>query len=1001
MILSTQNLAKLRTQPHRSVLYLSIYRPKTLFAARVTGTYNMGETEIDYYAPLTGTWQNTYPNMQVLVGSTQGGSEKGRVRMRASTGTYSVFAENNVIWQNGDYITYVDYVNIEAIFPKIIKNPANAEDVIFYKDGDIPYSNQNSIYGTFPNAGSHRAGFLETGSVAMYYTATGTYNMLGDSLTYSWAFEGGTPTGSTALTPGNIGYTSPGHYKTRLIVTSSSGASDTTYRYVSIYDRPEQGVNTPILQWEMSDLVGSRAEGGYTSKFKVWQDLGAIEPNALVVIFSDDWYGGEKISLGGNGQNNSKIFFVGYILKDTIQFNYKEGYAEFDVGSPTEVMKISEGFSVSCESKVTPSTWFQLKEMTVPKAIYHYLRWHSTVLNVTDFQYTGDDRLVQYFDTDRQSLFDAVNSFVAEGLIGETVSDRQGKIWAEISPVGYENPMSSIRAGLTIQKQDWMGEPNIIERRSSETSFIEMGGIVYNGAQTNTFQALLTNAPSFTPLYKGKSEKPHEGLILLSQNQLNQISGNYLATQNSQFEDVSLTMKGNYRNLDIAPQERLFLLISPSDNVLQKSTIGYPFRLTSMNWFYSAEQQFMYPEASFDQIATGTAGKTLIIPPEPPIVGFNYPPFNLPPIPSFTIPTVTAEQLSTTVLLLDSNKGFVWTKDFDSTSPTYQINNAGIDAAALTDPGRFSFFIAPNGSVWIMYNNPGTAEPAIYYAQSVDGFYYKVVDLADLQALYPTKSSWGIKAIGYDPSQPERIAFVAGGTSGFDDHACNFYIGDHTGFTQKVACNHVSDPASPSLVGNLTYDTVNKKWVLTSSNESGITDTTALTRFNFDGSSVELIKAYTTTPASRLVHIRARDEGQLFIRNFATNQIYFSVDNGTTLNLIGDGLLSQDPFNPQCNLAVSPDGRQLMGVWGVGQKGLSSDYGYTFTGLGNLPPGSTYAFAYAGGEDTKSKWIAARGIIRLSTDFGNTWLNREGNTNTILAPAPAIGQLAVWIGIKT
>ena len=229
MKLSPSDLAVVRKRPHRTKLWFSIYQPKTIFSARVTGTYSTGETQISYY-DASGSYTDTYANMQVLVGTTSGGSDVDRIRMRSSTGTYTVFAENSTNWKTGQYLTFIDYINIDAVYPKIIKDPNNDENVIFYKDDDIPYSNQNSIDGTFPNAGSHRAAFLETGTVSLYYCATGTYNVKGQSLTYSWAFEGGTPTGSTSFEPGWVAYSTPGHYTTRMSTTAANGAQDTTYR---------------------------------------------------------------------------------------------------------------------------------------------------------------------------------------------------------------------------------------------------------------------------------------------------------------------------------------------------------------------------------------------------------------------------------------------------------------------------------------------------------------------------------------------------------------------------------------------------------------------------------------------------------------------------------------------------------------------------------------------------------------------------------------------------
>lgn len=972
-------------------------------AALVSGTFLQGENQINFDSVSTGSYLNCYPNITVKIGSTEGASDVGTIRLRMITGSYAVFAENSVVWRNNYFLTFIDFVDVNPVFPKIIKDPNQTDNVIFYKDDDIPYSNQNTIYGTFPCAGPHRAALLETGTASIFYSSTGSYNVKGDSLTFNWAFEGGTPTGSTLRDPGNVSYVSCGHYRTRLIITSSSGAVDTTYRYVSIYDRPENGTCTPVLKWEMGDLSGSRSEGGYIVHMKSFDNLSDIEPNALVVIFQDNWFGGTKTSIGGNANNNSSIFFVGYILKDSITFNYKEGYAEYDVGNISILMKDTEGFSVSCESVVTASTWFQLDNMNVTKAMYHYLRWHSTVLNVADFQYTGDDRLVQYFDSDRESLWDAIDNFVREGLIGELVSDRQGKIWAEISPPGYQNPFASIRSGGvagSVQKQDWMGEPNITERRTAEQSFIEMGGIVYQGPQTNQFTAILSNAPSLTPLYRGKSESPYQGLILNSQLQLNQLSGNYLADKNSPFPVVGMSINGNYQYMDIAPQEKFTFDITASDTKIGESLIGLWYRPLSMNWRYNNTNGTLTPDMEFQQIVTGTAGETLIIPITPPDnFGYGFPSLDLPPLFSFVTPPAQ-EQIGRVVLCIDNNFGFVYTLDIDASSPTWAINNAGIDSDD-TERGLFTFFIAPNGSAWAAYSKPNDA--ALYYAPTVDSPWTKLIDDAFLQAAYPSTLDWNIQGIGFNSEENEEIVIIMGGSNDLDTHQANFWIGDHSGFTRKASISNFFIGAGDAR-GNLTYNPVTTKWTATGRVEAGITDRAGFAIFNSDGSTLEYVTNFSedTTP---IPSIRAIDTGWLYIFNLgigadAGKNMASSLNDGRTyVNSNED--LAIDSFFPFYKHACDPSGQFLLGVWSTGKKGRSSDYGNTWVAIPNLPPGNEYSFAYMGGEGLSTQWLAVRGVVRYSPNWGNTWINKEGNIAQLLLPAPDLRGIAVNIGRRS
>lgn len=656
MQLSPADLQLIKSQPQEFNLYLNIYQPETLFAARVNGSITQGERDIPFDTVSIGDISAVQNNFTLMVGSSPGGNQYGTVRVRypSPTGSFLIVAENSHIqWANNQYLTVINYVDIDAVYPRIIQDPSNPEEVIFYKDYDIPYSNQNTVLGSFPCMGPHRATFRDpaTGLAQLYWSASGTYNVNGDNLTYSWFFEGATVTGSTSATPGWRTYDHAGDFRTRLRVTSSEGAIDTSYRFVSVRDRPEAGPNRPLTQWEISSLSGSRNEGGYTARVRIWEpvdDINYLKDGALVVIFSDDYYAGTQKNLGGNAENCSEIFFVGYILKGSISYDYKQGTVEFDLGSVSEMMKLSQGFSVSCQDDAAPNTWFKIKNLTVPKAIYHYLRWHSTVLFVNDFQYLEDDRKVQYFDSDRESLYDAVAKFVETGIKGEMVCDRQGKIWAELSASAVTAAKTYYPLAMEISKNEWGSSPpsnastnaaraslatspTITERVFPEYSYLEYGGILYQGI-TGTSLPLLACAPGGTPSYKGGIEQT-EGFILTSQSQLNHLVGNVFTYMNSRYPEITFSMNGAFKNLDIAPVEMEHLTIEASDTPRGISFTNAPFHITTADWQYRPADKALIQTPHFAQLQNAVSGDTIPVPPPPDggggggVPGTKVPPF--------------------------------------------------------------------------------------------------------------------------------------------------------------------------------------------------------------------------------------------------------------------------------------------------------------------------------------------------------------------------------------
>lgn len=646
MRLTDSQLGVIRQRPQSTKLYLSIFQPRIVFQALINDvSITKGARSITFDSVSFGSYLNIESGFTLLIGTSAGARDVGKIRVRSATSSVITVSENsNINWADDLFLTVLRYVELWPVFPRIIQNPSNISDSIFYKDYDIPYSNQNSILGTYVNAGPHRAAYLQTGSVALWYSSTGTYNLLGDSLSYEWAFEGGNPTGSTSANPGLVSYNTPGHYLTRLTVSGSSGGVDTTYRNVSIYNAS----NPPILQWEMTNLSGSRDEGGYQASFKVYETP-PLDENSVVVVFSDDWYGTNHTSFGGNYPNAENIFLVGYILKDSIHYDYKHSFVEFSIGSVTELMKQALGFSVSVESKAVPTRWYELLDMDGRRALYHYLRWHTTALNIADFQFVGSDYKIQFFDADRQSMFDAVDNFMRNTLVGQTVSDRQGKVWMEVEAKAYPNPTGTFTSVMEITNRDWMNEPVIEESLSDTLSYSEWGGIAYSGVVTGTFSALLASAPGNTPSFRGKVDT-HEGLALLGQAQLNTMVGNIWANENTREPKVSIDMSISARNLDIAPQETVHMNILASDTVRNKAINGL-YIPNNFNWRYDSKSQILLPNVDFINLVNGNVSESVSIPASPMDAGFDaggfsVPQLQIPPLPILTIPPSLADAVA-------------------------------------------------------------------------------------------------------------------------------------------------------------------------------------------------------------------------------------------------------------------------------------------------------------------------------------------------------------------
>ena len=986
MRLSDSDLEIIRTHPQSSRLNLFIYEPTEVMRAYISNpSATKGDINIRVDGIVTGTTvYNIEDGMSMLVGTESGLDNVGRIRIRSASftgtsGTFVVSENSNIQWVDGQYITALNYWEIWPVFPRIIQKPNDPTDVIFYKDYDIPYTTQNSDLGTFIVMGSHRARTLDGGQASIYWSSTGTYNLKGESLSFLWAFEGGTPTGSVLPEPGLVNYYDDGNYITKLQVTSASGTVDTSYRYVAIRDKIGQGSNPPFLKWEMKNLSGSRGEGGYSADFVIHENI-EINDNAVVMLSADDWYGNNHVSLGGNTKNEPYMFFVGYIDKDSIKHNYRESRVEFTAVSVTEIMKQSLGFSISVESKASPSTWYELLDMDCRRALYHYLRWHSTVLKVTDFEFIGSDYKIQFFDADRTSMFDAIDELMRGTLVGNVCSDRQGRIYAEVEPMAYSNPSGTFTPVMGITRRDWIDEPEIEEVISDSVSYMEYGGIQYLGATLNTFVPLLACAPGTTPSFRGSIDK-QQGLALNGQDHLNSLVGNIYANRNSQFPNISMDMSADLRNLDIAPFESVNMNISPSDTV-REVTIDGLYIPEGITWKYNHQDGVLLPSIDFKSLVNGDEGDTITI--VVPTDGVGSPSFDPISITPIAIPPLITGSLSSepsTVVLVSDNFGVLYTTNFSDTAPVWTAMNEGLSTgtfqniAKLVKTGNNKLFIMCDGDGNNGYNS-------IYYSNGV-GQSWNLLLVSDTSDRYVGKFS----AICANPTATEEIAVLGGLSSGGSTNPYgqgtwigSFLMGDSSGLgstdilykkgyyraeiVYTSAGWYVFTQRADGFNGNFYAQCV---WVMTPSGimtDSGVAG--AQGSYGLDIGNQNILYAAGSRMATFAMYwSTAVGYGRI------TAHPPYNYNRTTSTNL-----------NPKLSqpIAFSLSGNRVMGSnSGVYTPYRSLDGGVTWENLSLIIPVGMSAFESCGDEN---RWIYGGGTnVKYTSSFGDAGSNsnKEGN----------------------
>lgn len=632
--LTTAQVSQVRQRPHRTRVWLSVFQPGTVLSARINHAgITKGERVINYTL-VAGDFNSVNRGMTCYLGTTLGGRELGRIRaISATAGTITV-AENAVAWVTGWYLTVVAYYEPWAVFPRIL---LVSNVPVFYKDYDIAYTNQNQFMCPVVCMGPNHAGFLVTGGYGVYYTSTGSFDPTDGSppTGFLWNFEGGNPSGSALPDPGWIQYSGAGHFLTSLLATTDSGKTLTGHRHVSIYSRPDEGPAFPILKWGMRSFEGSRDQGGYAIRFFLREqaDFSKIAEGALVVLFTDDWQGGVAGKAASGAEHRETILFNGYIEDDSVTVNPETNVLEFNAASITQVMQRLSTYSWALDDVETPANWTQMNDMTVDKAVIHFLCTQSTVMEIADYSWTGDAKKMQYADFGRGDLYQCANGLYASALFASLVADRQGKMWAEMDAnlvTTGSSRLTALGAGFTITRQDWRGTLNWTRQQDETLAYLEYGGIYYSGpSATGSSLPLLAVAPGDVAGYFGGVERT-QGLVILDQNAVNVLVGLGYAKANADFPELSMPIAGEYRFFDIAPQSRLLVSLTAAENWRGLVWNAKPFIPQAISYEVQAESQMMTMDVRAREETHGPPGTTLVIPVEPPYDDPGLPYWDIP-----------------------------------------------------------------------------------------------------------------------------------------------------------------------------------------------------------------------------------------------------------------------------------------------------------------------------------------------------------------------------------
>jgi len=442
--------------------YLFVHAAETVFAARVNQaslTYPIRQVEYD--SVTTGAYGDIQIGQAILFGSSAGASDLGRQRIRSAPDADTIFfgwsprgiRDGAVNLADDAYITVLDDYRAWSRVQRITKKG------VLYKDYDIAIAD-GTPSPPVANGGEAVAQLVD-GSNQITIDFDGSNSFVtapGASIsTYAWDFGDGTPASAATATVSGVVFPT-GFRWVHLTVTDDNGKTHTHHIPVLAASPSGAGQNV-ITQFEVT--TQTLRQDGQSIAFSIFADL----PNTtyydgcLVIYFETEYYDNVEAYLAGP-TDRENVKFVGWHDVESESLNTSE--ATYTTGLEINCVDIGgrmrqlPAFPQVVLRDASPATWLELDTANTDRYIHYLLHWHSTVLDIAPFTWsgTGETYALPRFQSPGQNLWEQV-SFRAQSIAHALTVTQRGALGITPDPMLQDAGDRTATVIVDIDETQW------------------------------------------------------------------------------------------------------------------------------------------------------------------------------------------------------------------------------------------------------------------------------------------------------------------------------------------------------------------------------------------------------------------------------------------------------------------------------------------------------------------------------------------------------------------
>lgn len=739
---------------------------------------------IDWDTQTTGNYANIKEGMTIWIGSADGLSDVGKIRVRGTATATRVFfdAVSNIRFADNLYLTVVDDFEIKAI--QYLGTSANDVTAM-----GVAYTNQNVNYKPIVIMGGEAVLKLTGGTASVTKNAADSWLPDGTITAYAWACDTASSVDNSTTASATFNFSTTGTHLISLQITGSNSETSKRYQKIIVWDE-----NAPYIKCDLeTPPYGTEAEGGFECSVRCLSDVdrSSIKPDAKVILFAvRELFDGVETSIG-QCLGSENVMLSGWIAGETIKTDAATGEVVFSIRGTTGKMKLSNGQAYQYTTvRVAPTGW---SEMNMPKLIHiywHYVTWRTTLAQCVDCYPPDDETYMPSIEGSAGDLYQQLSS-IGANMFARVGSDIYGRLFFDIDPeMLSDSDKNSVTEVMELTDAD-RAVVSTIDRQPAGTSAVYLSAQTLNSASVQA-RTVYSVSPGVIELPTGVSFSGE--CFASNQADANSKAGRLLAKMNNG-ETISVAIPENNRLIGLYPNQIITITIPADDTPLNDEITGR-FKPTSLQYLYDRENGALSVELSgkllkpeelsangivpaFDSVDSG-----IDIDSSFDLGGFDggfseeLPQFLLPDLPE--LPEFPNEVIEATGAFIVGDDETVWyTNNFDSLDPNYFL-------VETIEPSPFFRYLikTPDGHIYAIFDQK------IMWATVDNPSFKTLIDKAFLKKYYPDTGALVsdmqyISAVGASLTDPNKIvAIIGSGYLGL--RRGNIWTGDNTGLTQGV-----------------------------------------------------------------------------------------------------------------------------------------------------------------------------------------------------------------------